>query len=175
MPNYRRVRIPGGSYFFTVDLSDRRSRLLVDRIGDLRDAVRRVRHHHPFDIDAWVVLPDHLHCIWTLPPGDDRYAERWRLIKLLFAKGLTVRETGERPPPRRGRRRIWQPRYWEHTLRSEEDFARHVAYIHFNPVKHGHAGRVRDWPHSTFHRYLRDGLLPPDWGDDVGELPTTGE
>jgi putative transposase len=157
------MRVEGGTYFFTVNLADRRRRLLTDRIDLLRQAVRRVRMHHPFEIDACVVLPDHLHCIWTLPAGDHAYSQRWRLIKFLVTEAL------------QGERGIWQPRFWEHTIRDDRDFRQHVDYVHFNPVKHRHVNRVTDWPYSTFHRYVRDGILPPDWGGDVGELKTVGE
>jgi putative transposase len=163
MPNYRRMRVEGGTYFFTVNLADRRRRLLTDRIDLLRRAVQRVRAHHPFEIDACVVLPDHLHCIWTLPSGDHAYSQRWRLVKFLVTEALP------------GERGIWQPRFWEHTIRDDRDFRQHVDYLHFNPVKHRHVTRVTDWPYSTFHRYVREGILPADWGGDVGEMKTVGE
>lgn len=168
MPNYRRVRVDGGTYFFTVTLANRRSTLLVDRIHLLRDAVRRVRAHHPFEINACVVLPNHLHSVWTLPQGDHAYSRRIGLIKLLVWRSLATTETP-------AARRLWQRRFWEHTIRDERDFRSHVDYVHFNPVKHGHVTRVRDWPHSTFHRYVAAGILPIDWGGDVGELDTVGE
>jgi putative transposase len=159
--------VAGGTYFFTVNLSDRRRTLLADRIELLRHAVQRVRAHHPFEIDACIVLPDHLHCIWTLPDGDSAFHRRWRLVKLLVSRGV--------PPAERGARGVWQARYWEHAIRDDRDYRRHVDYIHFNPVKHGHVDRVRDWPYSTFHRYVQAGVLPVDWGGDVGDLATSGE
>lgn len=163
MPNYRRNFVPGGTFFFTVALLERKRDLLVSEIGLLRESVRRVKRLYPFQIDTWVVLPDHLHCIWTLPPGDADFATRWRLIKLLFAKGLPVQERLSAVRKRRGERGIWHRRYWEHTIRDARDFRAHVDYVHFNPVKHGWVARVRDWPFSTFHHFVRTGLLPQDW------------
>lgn len=143
-------------------LRDRRSTLLVDRIDDLRQAFRTVKRERPFRLEATVVLPDHLHAIWTLPEGDDGYSGRWRAIKTRFTRltgaagiGLTRNAKGEYD--------LWQRRFWEHTVRNERDLQTHVDYIHFNPVKHGCVKRVQDWPHSTFHRYVRAGLYPIDW------------
>lgn len=176
MPDYRRNFLPGGSFFFTVNLLERRGDLLTRHIDLLRDSVRRIRRLYPFRIDAWVVLPDHMHCVWTLPPGDADFALRWRLIKLLFAKALPPTERLSLVRRHRKERGIWQRRYWEHTLRDEADFRAHVDYVHINPVKHGLAARVSDWPYSTFHRYVQAGTLPADWAggceDGVG---TAGE
>lgn len=170
MPDYRRNFVPGGSFFFTVNLLERRQDLLVRHIDLLRDAVRRVRRLYPFHIDAWVVLPEHMHCIWSLPPGDVDYPSRWRLIKLIFSKAMPSNEWISPVRQKRQERGIWQRRYWEHTLRDERDFAAHVDYVHINPLKHGLVERVADWPHSTFHQYVRDGILPADWaggGEDA--------
>ncbi|HEX6708129.1 MAG TPA: transposase [Albitalea sp.] len=137
---YRRNRVAGASYFFTVTLRDRHSDLLVRRVDDLRRAFRSARSERPFSLDAIVVLPEHLHTIWTLPDSD--YPTRWYAIKSRFTQA--VREAGE--PARRsakGEFDLWQRRYWEHTLRDDDDVARHMDYIHFNPVKHG-AGRACD-------------------------------
>jgi len=169
MANYRRNFLPGASYFFTVNLADRRLRLLTEHIGTLGSAFRETRARQPFTIDAIVILPDHLHAIWTLPEDDADFALRWRLIKLAFSRALPRGERILRSRAEKGERGIWQRRYWEHTLRDETDFARHVDYIHFNPVKHGHVMRVLDWPHSSFHRMVRLGICPPDWGGDAGE------
>jgi len=166
MPDYRRNRLPGGCYFFTVNLLERRSDMLVSRIEVLRDAVRKVRVARPFHIDAWVVLPDHMHAVWTLPPGDSDYSARWKAIKVAFSKALPKTE---RLSPRRvlkGERGIWQRRFWEHTIRDERDYAAHMDYVHINPVKHGLVGNVRDWPHSSIHRCVARGVYPPDWGGD---------
>jgi REP element-mobilizing transposase RayT len=119
MPDYRRNRVPGGTFFFTVNLLDRRSNLLVARIDALRDAVRQVRARAPFHIDAWVVLPDHMHCLWTLPEGDANFPGRWRAIKTAFAKSLPVGEPRSPVMTNRGERGIGQRRYWEHTIRDE--------------------------------------------------------
>ncbi len=163
MTNYRRNFICGGSFFFTANLAERRLRLLVEHIALLRRALRYVRRRHPFDIQAVVVLPDHLHAIWTLPEGDSDFALRWRLIKSVFSRGLPAGERVSASRANKGERGIWQRRYWEHTLRDEADFARHADCIHFNPAKHGHVGRVRDWPYSSFHRMVRLGVYPLDW------------
>ena len=160
---YRRSFVPGGTFFFTANLADRSSHLLTQHIDLLRSAVRRVKAAHPFEIVALVVLPDHLHAIWEMPPGDCDYPLRWALIKAGFSRGLT---TGEGIGPARARKRergIWQRRYWEHQIRSHADLARHVDYIHFNPVKHGHVDAPAEWPYTSMHRIVRQGLLPPDW------------
>jgi putative transposase len=167
MTDYRRNFIAGGSFFFTVNLAERRLRLLTEHIDELRNAFRETRRHHPFTIAAMVVLPDHLHTIWTLPEGDADFSTRWRLIKSAFSRNL---ETGERISQSRaakGERGIWQRRYWEHTIRDETDFTRHVDYIHINPVKHRLVARVRDWPYSSFHRMVKLGVYPEDWAGDV--------
>ena len=174
MPNYRRNRIPGASYFFTVNLAERHLRLLTGHIAALRAAFRYAQLRHPFTIDAFIVLPDHLHAIWTLPEGEADFALRVQLIKATFSRGLARREWVSLSRSRKGERGIWQRRYWEHTLREEEDFARHADYIHFNPVKHGHVGRVVDWPHSSFHRMVRLGLYPADWAGRFNDKQETG-
>jgi putative transposase len=169
MTNYRRNFVSGGSYFFTVNLADRRQQLLTQHIELLRTAFRYAQKRHPFTIEATVVLPDHLHAIWTLPEADANFALRWRLIKTEFSRAVP---DGERVSPSRfnkGERGIWQRRYWEHTIRDEGDFERHVNYIHFNPVKHGYVSRVKDWPFSSFHGMVRDGIYPDDWAGDTRE------
>jgi REP-associated tyrosine transposase len=166
MTNYRRNFVSGASYFFTVNLADRRLRLLVEHVELLRSAFRYARTRHPFTIEAIVVLPEHLHAIWTLPSGDADFALRWRQIKSVFSHGLPRSELISISRLEKGERGIWQRRYWEHTLRDEVDFARHMDYIHFNPVKHGHVTRVRDWRYSSFHRMVRLGIYPEDWAGD---------
>lgn len=159
---YRRANAAGGTYFFTVNLADRSRRLLVDRIDDLRASVRLVKQRHPFEICAWVVLPDHLHAIWTLPADDADFSTRWALIKAGFSRRI---ERGERIGASRcakGERGPWR-RFREHQIRDETDLQRHVDYAHFNPVKHGHASRAADWPFSSIHRSIRAGDLPEDW------------
>ena len=156
----------GGTYFFTATLADRRSKALVERIDPLRAAFRDVRLTHPFTIDAIVILPDHLHIVMTLPKDDADYSTRWRLIKRRFTSAV-AKEGMPIPRHSNGEAALWQRRFWEHTIRDDKDFARHVDYIHFNPVKHGLAIRVRDWSYSSFHRYVQDGLLPEHWGGNV--------
>jgi putative transposase len=176
MVNYRRNFLAGGSFFFTVNLIDRRLRLLTEHIGLLRHAFKSVCRRHPFDIEAIVVLPDHLHAIWTLPEADPDFALRWRLIKSEFSRGLPRSERISASRTTKGERGIWQRRYWEHTLRNDSDFARHADYIHFNPVKHGHVSQVRDWPYSSFHRMVRLSIYPSDWaGRANDDEPVFGE
>ncbi|HMM88537.1 REP-associated tyrosine transposase [Bradyrhizobium sp.] len=167
MTSYRRNFITGGSFFFTVNLAERRLQLLTEHIEELRNAFRKVRHRHPFTIDAMIVLPDHLHAVWTLPEGDADFATRWQLIKSTFSHSLPSGERISESRAARGERGIWQRRYWEHTIRDEDDFARHVDYIHINPVKHGLVTRVRDWPFSSFHRMVKLGIYPEDWAGDA--------
>lgn len=172
MPDYRRNRVPGGTYFFTVNLLERNSALLVTHIDTLREAVRKVRAQRPFHIDAWVVLPDHMHAVWTLPPGDDDYSARWKAIKIAFAKALPKTECLSPVRSAKGERGIWQRRFWEHTIRDERDYAAHVDYVHINPAKHGLASCVKDWPHSSFHRLVEQGVYARDWaGQGVDDLP----
>lgn len=161
---YRRAAAPGGTFFFTVNLADRRRSLLVDHIDHLRSVFRQIQARQPFRVDAIVVLPEHLHTIWTLPQGDSDFATRWMLIKMGFSRAIPP---GERRNPSRaskGERGIWQRRYWEHQIRDEQDYTRHVEYIHYNPVKHGHAPRATSWPYSSIHRYVAAGMVPHDWG-----------
>jgi len=164
MPNYRRVWVPGGTYFFTVNLLERDRALLIEHIEALRAAFRATRAARTFDIQAMVVLPDHLHCIWRLPEGDADNATRWNQIKGVFSRGLDSTERLSALRLERRERGIWQRRYWERLLRDEHDLRAHIDYAHFNPAKHGLVSQVRDWPFSTFHRYVRGGLLAPGWG-----------
>ncbi len=175
MSNYRRYRVPGGTCFFTVNLLERRQDTLVRHIGTLREAVLKTRHERPFHIDTWVVLPDHLHCVWTLPPGDEDFSSRWKAIKIRFVQALPRTEHRSKVRIAKGERAIWQRRFWEHAIRDERDYAQHIDYVHLNPLKHGYVKRVADWPHSTFHRYVAAGLLPADWCGDVGDLATVRE
>src|ERR1700719_232873 len=169
MTGYRRNSVPGGSYFFTVNLENRRLRFLTEHIDLLRDALRYVQDRHPFTVEAIVGLPDHLHAIWTLPQADADFATRWRLIKSAFSRRLPVGERISDSRAAKGERGIWQRRYWEHTIRDEKDFTRHIDYIHINPVKHGLVPRVRDWPYSSFHRMVKLGIYPEDWAGDVAD------
>ena len=175
MPDYRRNRVPGGTYFFTVNLWARQSDFLVVQIAALREAVRRVRVRTPFHIDAWVVLPDHMHCLWTLPEGDADFSGRWHRIKMGFSKALPRTELLSDAMVRRGERGIWQRRYWEHTIRDDHDYAAHMDYTHFNPVKHGYVGHPAEWPYSSFRRCVALGLYPADWADGDADVPQAGE
>lgn len=167
--SYRRAFVPGGTWFFTVNLLQRYGNdLLVREIGLLRETVKWVRSRHPFRIDVWVVLPDHLHCVWTLPPGDSDFSMRWRLIKSGFSRALPKTERRSDIRKAAGERGIWQRHYWEHLIRDDADYQRHVDYVHVNPLKHSHVLYTRDWPYSTFHRYVAKGIYPADWCGDTG-------
>jgi putative transposase len=166
MANYRRNTVKGGRYFFTVNLTDRASCLLTENITLLRQSIAYVMHKHPFHIDAMVVLPDHMHAIWTLPENDADYALRWRLIKTHFSRHIAKTEKISQSRISKGERGIWQRRYWEHTIKDDRDFANHVDYIHINPVKHGYVSRATEWPHSSIHKYIKAGKLPTNWAGD---------
>ena len=169
MTDYRRNFVAGASFFFTVNLAERRLRLLTEHIEDLRAAFRETRRRHPFAIDAMVVLPDHLHALWTLPEGDHDFSTRWQLIKSTFSRALAPGERISASRAAKGERGVWQRRFWEHTIRDESDLVRHIDYIHINPVKQGLVTRVRDWPYSSFHRMVKLGVLPEDWAGDVSD------
>jgi len=177
MPDYRRSRVPGGTYFFTVNLADRRSGLLVREIETLRAAVRVVRLARPFYIDAWVILPDHMHCIWTLPEDDTDYSGRWRAIKTRFSKALPNAGWKRTEILARDGRGIWQKRFWEHTIRDDRDYRAHMDYVHFNPVKHGLVAHPAAWPFSTFQKCVGLGLYEASWGrqDDPAMASGMGE
>src|SRR5574337_33324 len=161
MKTYRRSRVPGGVFFFTV-VTRRRAPWLTDAdaLNRLREAMRKVQSRRPFGTDAIVIMPDHLHAIWRLPEGDADFSTRWRLIKhhVAIASGRDWR---------------WQPRFWEHVLRNEDDWRRHVDYVHYNPVKHGYAASPSAWPYSSFQRAVKRGWYQPDWGAVAPpDLPT---
>ena len=180
MSRYRRANTEGSTYFFTV-VTHKRQTFLCD--NDVREALRAAIHHarerHAFRIDAWVLLPDHLQCVWTLPPDDADFSVRWNLIK----RGVTLAcsERLYRPQwmseSRRKHREstLWQRRFWEHEIRDDRDFEAHVDYVHFNPVKHGYVQRVLAWPYSSFHRYMHEGQYPRDWGDGPIDEVAAGE
>lgn len=175
MTDYRRPQTPGACWFFTVNLAERRGNTrLVDHIDALRGAFVTVRARHPFRIEAIVILPDHLHCLWQLPPGDADHATRWSLIKAGFSRALPAGERISASRRGRGERGIWQRRFWEHLIRDERDFARHADYIHYNPVKHGHAPTAAAWPYSSFHAFVAKGIYPPDWAGPPAPLTLSG-
>jgi len=170
MSRYRRATIEGGTFFFTVVLADRSSELLVKHIERLREVYRGVQARLPFETNAICILPDHLHVLWTLPPGDRDFSSRWSQIKTGFSRGLPAVRLRSSSQVQRRETGIWQRRFWEHAIRDDADFERHVDYIHFNPAKHGYVTRVCDWPYSSFHRYVKNALLSADWGGDLVEI-----
>jgi len=170
MSNYRRNRVPGGTYFFTVNLLERDKTLLTDHIKELRIATYNTRQKMPFHIDGWVVLPDHLHSIWTLPKSDSDYSGRWREIKKSFSKLLPNKEYLSPVRIKRKERGIWQRRFWEHTIRDELDYQRHMDYLHYNPFKHCFVDTVNEWPYSTFHHLVKQGVYPENWSGSHEEL-----
>jgi putative transposase len=174
MPHYLRART-GSTFFFTLVSFDRRRILCDESIRrSLRTAILNLRITRPFSIDGWVLLPDHLHCIWTLPEGDNDFSMRWSLLKRSvsrFSSDVALDSDLRKASARKRREStIWQRRFWEHQVRDEHDFERHLDYIHFNPVRHGYVKRAVDWPYSTIHRYVRQGIYPSDWGGgDIAE------
>jgi putative transposase len=169
MPNYRRVYVPGGTFFFTLVTHRRRPLFSEERWRRaLRNSLSKIQADHPFTIEAIVLLPDHLHCIWTLPTADASYSIRWKRIKEEFTReflgqgGIEVDVGDSRLE--HGERGDWQRRYWEHACRDQDDVNRCIDYLHWNPVKHGLVRRVRDYPHSSFHRFVRMGAYPMEWG-----------
>ncbi|WP_229445471.1 transposase [Massilia sp. Leaf139] len=168
MPQYRRART-GSTYFFTLVTFRRQPILCLPPMRSaLRRALENVRTTRPFRIDAWVLMPDHMHCIWTLPDGDVDYSTRWALIKNSVSRfaGVATPLAGTATTSRIKHRdaAIWQRRFYEHQIRDERDFETHMDYVHFNPVRHGHAESAASWPFSTFDRYVREGVYAPDWG-----------
>jgi putative transposase len=161
---YRRANTEGETYFFTVNLADRLSDLLVRHIEDLSAVTQSVKQVHPFSTVAMVVLPEHLHALWRLPSGDADYPLRWSQIKAGFSRQIPKDEHIRVSRQAKRERGMWQRRYWEHQIRDEDDLARHVDYIHHNPVKHGLVRRPVDWPHSTLHGYIERGMLMQEWG-----------
>ena len=169
---YRRTKIEGGTYFFTVVTHNRRPFLCYpSNIELLRQAFRYTVRRHPMEISAFVLLPDHLHNIWTLPEGDHNFSMRWRLIKSYFSRHCQEKYNGVVSKSRQSKqeRAFWQRSFWEHAIRDDQDFVNHVEYIHYNPVKHGLVDAPKDWEHSSFHRYVRNGLYDEMWGT-IGDI-----
>ncbi|ETX12559.1 hypothetical protein MUS1_02910 [Marinomonas ushuaiensis DSM 15871] len=155
MSHYIRSKAFGGTFFFTVNLQNRQLTTLVDNVDLLRDSVRCVKSKHPFEIVAWVVLPDHMHAIWRLPEYDNDYSQRWKLIKTNFTKKLKRRTDVQN--------KTWQNRFWEHEIRTNHDLQTHINYCYLNPVKHGYVQSTHDWPYSSFHRDVKNGLYDFSW------------
>ncbi len=176
MPDYRRWYIPGGTYFFTIVTNMRRPILCSDMARKcLHKALETVCKNRPVELVAIVLLPEHVHTVWTLPPGDVGYPVRWKRIKEEFTLAYLANGGWEVVPSfsrlHHGERGVWQRRYWEHSVRDEDDLKRCVDYVHWNPKKHGHVTNVRDWPWSSFHRHVKLGEYTVDWG---AEDPTPG-
>ena len=160
MSDYRRLYIPGGTYFFTL-VTYHREPIFADerRVILLRQAFREVKSKRPFDLLAAVVLPDHLHCLWRLPKSDADFSTRWQMVKTAFSRQIPADVKKD------GSKRVWQPRFYEHCLRDERDFQKHLNYIHYNPVKHGLVVSPGEWPHSSFKRFVSLGWYAEDWGN----------
>ena len=178
MVEYRRNYVKGGAYFFTV-VTDNRAKILCSPLARqcLRQAVQKCQQRFPFKSIAWVLLEDHLHTIWTLPENDNQYSMRWGFIKKEFTKVYLAGGGTEQPlnESRKSKRErgIWQRKFWEHTLRDERDFQRHVDYIHYNPVKHGLVSSPKEYTYSTFHQFVESGMYEEDWGcKDVMDFST---
>jgi len=164
---YRRQQEKGTTYFFTIVTYQRRKILREENnIALIFEAFDHVKARHTFKLDAFVIMPDHLHCIWTLPENDADFSMRWRMIKSYFTRHCDIKYKGTRSASRLGKseQAVWQRRFWEHQVRDDEDFLRHIEYIHYNPVKHGEVDAPNLWIHSSFHRYVEQGIYNKDWG-----------
>jgi len=170
MPNYRRVHLRGGTFFFTV-VTYRRLPVFASAtaVALLERCVESVMVDYPFSIDAMVTLPDHLHCIWSLRDGASDFSSGWKRVKTLFTRAYQGPRSDRMSTSMvgKGERGVWQRRFWEHAIRDERDFSLHCDYIHYNPVRHGLVKSPREWKHSTFDRFVRTGVYPPDWGSTV--------
>ena len=169
MPNYRRVKIEGGTYFFTLVTNHRKQIFLLDEANDLfLEALNHVRNLHPFNLVAYCILPEHIHLLWELPDGDNNYSLRISEIKKRFSKHFIGKygnpNFSTSSQRKRGETGIWQRRFWEHYIRDEEDLNRHIDYIHYNPVKHGLVDQVKDWPASSFFDYVEQEIYDKTWG-----------
>lgn len=174
MANYRRDFTKGGIYFFTIVLEDRKNNLLIRYITELREAFSETQQYYPFDIIAICILPDHLHMIIKLPDDDHDYSRRIQSIKRNFSEKLPKEPIYNQSRIKRKERNIWQRRFWEHLIRDDEDFANHMDYIYYNPVKHGYVKSVKDWAFSSFHLDIKNGIYPENWGDDVNFILNNG-
>lgn len=171
---YRRAKIPGGTYFFTVVTHQRQNILTIpDNMALLRKSFRYAMKNYPFTIDAAVILPDHLHCLWTLPENDHDFSTRWRLIKSFFSRNYEQKQQLpiSKSRAKKQERAVWQRRFWEHYIRDQEDFKNHLDYIHYNPVKHGLVTAAKDWQYSSFPRYVSQGIYDLSWGTEISFTP----
>ncbi len=176
MAQYKRAYIPGATWFFTVNLAVRQNNpVLTENIESLRSAFSSVNTRRPFNIEAIVILPEHLHCIWTLPSRDSDFSTRWSLIKGRFSRCIKKDEQVSASRLKKRERGIWQRRFWEHVIRDENDFHRHIDYIHYNPVKHGLVKNTIEWPYSSFHKYVEMGIYQEKWGRGEQFDNCTGE
>ncbi|WP_322866934.1 transposase [Aquicoccus sp. G2-2] len=193
MSDYRRLRIPEATAFFTVCLAEPGATLLVEEVVRLRAAVRVTMAERPFGILAWVVLPDHLHCVWQMPEGDTDYSTRWGAIKARFTRsvksggtagynptlrddcGVALQPTGRVSKIGKQEGGLWQRRFWEHHIRDEADLNAHVRYCWNNPVKHGLARTAADWPYSSVHRDTAFGRVEELVGPGFGAEDVDGE
>ena len=172
MPNYRRSNTSGATFFFTLVTFQRRKILTNEQSRFwLLESVVKTRDRFPFLVDAWVLLPDHMHCMWTLPEGDFDFSIRWNGIKSRFTKlAKNLLHKPELMSPSKHKHRestIWQRRFWEHQIRDDNDYEKHMNYIHYNPVKHSYVNKAADWPYSSFHRYVRNEIYSPTWGHSM--------
>ncbi len=163
---YRRSNIKGACYFFTINLANRKTRLLVEEFEILRNVINHVKQQHPFQLDAMVIMPEHFHMMMTLPENDNAYAKRIMLIKSGFSRKIPKSEPINPSRIHKRERGIWQRRYWEHLIRDDTDYQRHIEYIHYNPVKHGHVNKPSEWQYSTLHKYIKLKIYDKDWGAD---------
>lgn len=167
---YRRVFVPGGTYFFTVNLQNRSTTLLTDKIDCLRFALKKTMFYYPYSIEGLVVLPDHLHMLMHMPETDKDYSVRWNMIKGLFSKQISAAEKINSARKNKRERGIWQRRFWEHLIRNERDYEKHLNYIHYNPVKHGYVDTPWEWKYSSIHRLRKEGVVPKNWACDIEPL-----
>lgn len=159
MSQYRRCYQPGGNYFFTLVTHQRRPIFANPaKVEQLKAAINKVKKKYPFSLNAIVVLPDHLHCLWRLPENDKDFSTRWRLIKRYFSMEMNTLVN------HRKEKEVWQRRFWEHTIRDEDDWQKHMDYIHYNPVKHGLVQTPGDWQHSSFNYWVEKGIYEKNWG-----------
>ena len=168
MANYRRLYVKGGTYFFTVVTQDRRHIFTEEKSTQmLRSAFKVVMDKNPFQVESIVVLPDHIHCIWTLPRDDHDFSKRWKGIKYRFSSNYKSSFATSDSMKKKKEKGLWQRRFWEHLIRDQDDFNRHIDYIHYNPVKHKLARSAVDWPYSSFKQFMMQGIYEKNWGSTL--------